>query len=173
MTTDSGRGSAADRGSCAAPATVMGSRFGRKAVAKPAPALHGRLERLRSQVTSGPGVTVRLTAEQDGEVIHAARVDARGACFGAGVRLPGTRVGPSDRVANEVAGAAAHRETMAYRGRWTSVFIEYPELYAYYYYGETQAEPTAVDRVRLKTIAELQSDLMEQGPPHESATGGI
>lgn len=65
------------------------------------------------------------------------------------------------RVANQVAGTAAHRETMAYSGRWTSVFIEYPELYAYYY-GETQAEPTAVDRVRLKIIAELQSDLMEQ-----------
>lgn len=65
------------------------------------------------------------------------------------------------RVANQVAGTAAHRETIAYCGRWTSVFIEYPELYAHYY-DETQAEPTAADRVRLKVMAELQSDLMEQ-----------
>jgi len=65
------------------------------------------------------------------------------------------------RVANQVAGTVAHRDTMAYWGRWNSVFIEYPELYAHYY-DETQAEPTAVDRVRLKIIAEQQSGVMEQ-----------
>ena len=65
------------------------------------------------------------------------------------------------RVANQVAGTGTHRETVAVFGRWSSVFIEYPELYAHYY-DETQAEPTAVDRVRLKIIAEQHSDLMEQ-----------
>ena len=65
------------------------------------------------------------------------------------------------RVGNEVAGTQAHREIMLlYYKRFTDVFIQYPELHAYYY-DKTPNTPSAADSVRLKVIAEQHGDWLD------------
>jgi hypothetical protein len=66
------------------------------------------------------------------------------------------------RVANEVAGTQAHRELMAHWKSILDVFIQHPELHAYYY-GQTTAAPNESDNVRLKVIAEQHGDWLEAG----------
>lgn len=67
------------------------------------------------------------------------------------------------RVANEVAGTEAHREILFH---WDSViapvFIQYPELSAYYY-DETTTAPSAMERIRLNVIATQDADFLEIG----------
>jgi len=64
------------------------------------------------------------------------------------------------RVGNEVAGTQAHRELLRDYKQFADVFIQYPELHAYYY-DRTPVTPSATDTVRLTVIAEQQADLLE------------
>jgi hypothetical protein len=66
------------------------------------------------------------------------------------------------RVANEVAGTEAHRELMSHWKSILDVFIQHPELHAYYF-GQTTASPGESDCVRLKVIAEQHGDWLEAG----------
>ena len=64
------------------------------------------------------------------------------------------------RVGNEVAGTQAHREMMLHYKRFTDVFIQYPELHAYYY-DQTPNTPSANDSVRLAVIADQHADFLD------------
>jgi len=64
------------------------------------------------------------------------------------------------RVGNEVAGTQAHREMMLHYKRFTDVFIQYPELHAYYY-DQTPNTPSANDSVRLAVIADQHADYLD------------
>ena len=64
------------------------------------------------------------------------------------------------RVGNEVAGTKAHREIMLHYKQFLDVFIQYPELHAYYY-DQTSNTPSAMDSVRLKVIAEQNGDWLD------------
>jgi hypothetical protein len=64
------------------------------------------------------------------------------------------------RVANEVAGTQAHRELMLHWKSWSDVFIQYPELHAYYYDQATDT-PSASDTVRLDVIADQEADWLD------------
>jgi hypothetical protein len=64
------------------------------------------------------------------------------------------------RAGNEVAGTQAHREILLHWKRVSDVFIEYPELNAYYY-DETPNTPSATDSVRLKVIADQHADFLD------------
>ncbi len=66
------------------------------------------------------------------------------------------------RVANEVAGNQAYREILRDSKQFTNVFIQYPELHAYYF-DQTPNTPTATDSVRLAVIAEQHADWLEAG----------
>jgi hypothetical protein len=66
------------------------------------------------------------------------------------------------RMGNQVAGTSAHREIAEFWRRWSSVFIQHPELHAYYF-DETEATPSDADNVRLKIIAEQHGDFLEMG----------
>jgi hypothetical protein len=64
------------------------------------------------------------------------------------------------RVGNEVAGTQAHREMMLHYKRFSDVFIQYPELHAYYY-DQTPNTPSANDSVRLAVIADQHADYLD------------
>lgn len=64
------------------------------------------------------------------------------------------------RVANEVAGTQAHRELIHHWKSWSDVFIQYPELHAYYYDQATDT-PSASDTVRLDLIADQEADFLD------------
>ncbi len=64
------------------------------------------------------------------------------------------------RVGNEVAGTQAHREIMLHYKQFSDVFIQYPELHAYYY-DQTPNTPTATDSARLAVIAEQHGDWLD------------
>ena len=64
------------------------------------------------------------------------------------------------RVANEVAGTQAHRELLLHWKSWSDVFIQYPELHAYYYDQATDT-PSASDNVRLDVIADQEADFLD------------
>lgn len=64
------------------------------------------------------------------------------------------------RVGNEVAGTLAHRETLLHWKEVSDVFIQYPELHAYYY-DRTPDPPSATDSVRLKVIADQHADFLD------------
>jgi hypothetical protein len=64
------------------------------------------------------------------------------------------------RVANEVAGTQAHRELIHHWKSWSDVFIQYPELHAYYYDQATDT-PSASDTVRLDVIADQEADFLD------------
>jgi hypothetical protein len=64
------------------------------------------------------------------------------------------------RVANEVAGTQAHRELIHHWKSWSDVFIQYPELHAYYYDQATDT-PNASDTVRLDVIADQEADFLD------------
>jgi hypothetical protein len=66
------------------------------------------------------------------------------------------------RVANEVAGTRAHRELLVQYKSVMDVFIQYPELHAYFY-DETTATPSASDSVRLDVIADTYADWLAAG----------
>ena len=67
------------------------------------------------------------------------------------------------RVANEVAGTQAHREILFhFNAVINPVFIQYPELYGYFY-DETTATPSASDSVRLKALADQFASWFETG----------
>lgn len=66
------------------------------------------------------------------------------------------------RVANEVAGTQAHRELLLQYKAVTDVFIQYPELDAYFF-DETTATPSAGDSVRLKFVADQYADWLHTG----------
>ena len=66
------------------------------------------------------------------------------------------------RVANEVAGTQAHRELLLHWKSWSDVFIQRPELYAYYY-DRTSDTPSAHDTVRLDVIADQEADWLHAG----------
>jgi hypothetical protein len=64
------------------------------------------------------------------------------------------------RVGNEVAGTLAHRETLLHWKEVSDVFIQYPELRAYYY-DRTPDPPSATDSVRLEVIADQHADFLD------------
>lgn len=64
------------------------------------------------------------------------------------------------RVGNEVAGTEAHREILLHWKVLMDVFIQQPELHAYYY-DQTPNTPSANDSVRLAVIAEQHADWLE------------
>ena len=64
------------------------------------------------------------------------------------------------RLANEVAGARSHREIVFHWKQLTDVFIQYPELHAYYF-DQTPDTPSATEAVRLRVIAEQHADWLE------------
>jgi len=64
------------------------------------------------------------------------------------------------RVGNEVARTQAHRDLMFQQKEVMDVFIQYPELHAYYY-DQTSNTPSATDSVRLRVIAEQYGDFFE------------
>jgi hypothetical protein len=66
------------------------------------------------------------------------------------------------RVANEVAGTQANRELLLHWKSWSDVFIQYPELHAYYYDQATDT-PSASDNVRLDVIADQEADWLHAG----------
>lgn len=69
-------------------------------------------------------------------------------------------VARQSRVANEVAGTEAYRTIVFHWKEIFDVFIQYPELHAYYF-DQTTAAPSATDSVRLKIIAEQHGDFLE------------
>ena len=64
------------------------------------------------------------------------------------------------RVGNEVAGTQAHRDLLRDYKQFADVFIQYPELHAYYY-DQTPNTPSATDGVRLAVIAEQHADWLD------------
>jgi hypothetical protein len=64
------------------------------------------------------------------------------------------------RVGNEVAGTQAHREIVFHWKALMDVFIQYPELHAYYY-DQSPNPPNATESVRLGMIAEQHADWLE------------
>ena len=64
------------------------------------------------------------------------------------------------RVGNEVAGTQAHREIVFHWKGLMDVFIQYPELHAYYY-DQAPNPASATDSVRLGVIAEQHADWLE------------
>jgi len=64
------------------------------------------------------------------------------------------------RVGNEVAGTLAHREILLHWKELSDVFIQYPELHAYYY-DQTPNTPSANDSVRLAVIADQHADWLD------------
>ena len=64
------------------------------------------------------------------------------------------------RVGNEVAGTLAHREILLHWKELSDVFIQYPELHAYYY-DQTPNTPSATDSVRLAVIADQHADWLD------------
>ena len=64
------------------------------------------------------------------------------------------------RLANEVAGTRTHGEIVLHWKRLMDVFIQYPELRAYYF-DETPDTPSASDAVRLGVVAEQHADWLE------------
>jgi hypothetical protein len=64
------------------------------------------------------------------------------------------------RVGNEVAGTQAYRDILRDSKQFTDVFIQYPELDAYYY-DQSPNPPSAADSVRLTVIAEQHADWLE------------
>ena len=64
------------------------------------------------------------------------------------------------RVGNEVAGTEAHREILRHWKEVSDVFIQYPELHAYYY-DQTPNPPSATDGVRLAVIADQHADFLD------------
>ena len=64
------------------------------------------------------------------------------------------------RVGHEVAGTQAHREILLHWKEVSDVFIEYPELHAYYF-DQTPNPPSATDSVRLKVIADQHADFLD------------
>ena len=64
------------------------------------------------------------------------------------------------RLANEVAGTRSHGEIVRHGKQVMDVFIQYPELHAYYF-DRTRDTPGAADSVRLAVIAEQHADWLE------------
>src|SRR5690242_7793526 len=64
------------------------------------------------------------------------------------------------RLANEVAGTRAHGEIVLHWKNIMDVFIQYPELRAFYF-DQTSEAPSASDSVRLGVIAEQHADWLE------------
>jgi hypothetical protein len=61
------------------------------------------------------------------------------------------------RVANEVAGTHAHQELLTHYRSVMDVFIQYPELHAYFF-DKTAAPPSSSDSIRLDVIADTYAD---------------
>jgi hypothetical protein len=74
----------------------------------------------------------------------------------------GRELARATRVANQVAGTQAHRELLLHWKSLSDVFIQYPELYAYYY-DRTTDTPSASDNVRLDVIADQEADWLHAG----------
>ena len=74
----------------------------------------------------------------------------------------GRELARATRVANQVAGTQAHRELLLHWKSLSDVFIQYPELYAYYYDRATDT-PSASDNVRLDVIADQEADWFHAG----------
>jgi hypothetical protein len=74
----------------------------------------------------------------------------------------GHELARATRVANQVAGTQAHRELLLHWKSLSDVFIQYPELYAYYYDRATDT-PSASDNVRLDVIADQEADWLHAG----------
>jgi hypothetical protein len=67
------------------------------------------------------------------------------------------------RISNEVAGTEAHRECVFHWNRVIApVFLQHPELYAYYF-DQTTNTPNASDSVRLKILADQYASWLEVG----------
>jgi hypothetical protein len=66
------------------------------------------------------------------------------------------------QVANEVAASQAHTNLLFHWKSVIDVFIEHPQLHAYYF-GQTSEAPSESDGVRLKVIAEQNADWLEAG----------
>jgi hypothetical protein len=66
------------------------------------------------------------------------------------------------RVANEVAGTRAHHELLIHYKSVVDVFIQYPELHAYFF-DKTAATPSSSDSVRLDVIADTYADWLASG----------
>ena len=64
------------------------------------------------------------------------------------------------RLANEVAGTRSHGEIVLHWKKLMDVFIQYPELHAFYF-DQTPDTPSATDSVRLGVIAEQHADWLE------------
>ena len=64
------------------------------------------------------------------------------------------------RVGNEVARTQAHRGILFHWKGLMDVFIQYPELHAYYY-DQAPNPPSATDSVRMRVIAEQHADVLE------------
>jgi hypothetical protein len=64
------------------------------------------------------------------------------------------------RLANEVAGTRAHREIVLHWKQLMDAFIQYPDLYAYYF-DQTPDRPSVSESVRLGVIAEQHADWLE------------
>ena len=64
------------------------------------------------------------------------------------------------RMGNEVAGNQAYREILRDSKQFTDVFLQYPELHAYYY-DQTPNTPSATDSVRLAVIADQHADWLD------------
>jgi hypothetical protein len=64
------------------------------------------------------------------------------------------------RLANEVAGTRAHREIILHWKNLMDVFIQYPELRAFYF-DQTSDTPSASESARLGVIAEQHADWLE------------
>ena len=63
-------------------------------------------------------------------------------------------------VANQVAGAEAHRELMSMAGRVYQAFLAYPELRPFFY-DETEATPSEAQRNQLVSVAEMYADSLQ------------
>lgn len=64
------------------------------------------------------------------------------------------------RLANELAGIRSHGEIVLHWKKLMDVFIQYPELRAYYF-DQAADTPNATDFVRLGVIAEQHADCLE------------
>ena len=72
----------------------------------------------------------------------------------------GRELARQSRLANEVAGTRSHGEIVLHWKQLMDVFIQYPELRAYYF-DQAPETPNASDTVRLGVIAEQHADWLE------------
>jgi len=74
----------------------------------------------------------------------------------------GRELAGNTRVANEVAGTRAHHELLIHYKSVVDVFLQYPELHAYFF-DKTAATPSPSDSVRLDVIADTYADWLASG----------